>query len=489
MAGDDAATDGGMTAQHAAVPRGPYRVAPTDGTDKFNAIRIPLVPVACWRLGDPAFAFDSSFVGPAFAPELAKLAALVAANAGCPASIFAHADPVGSDDVNKTIGDRRAIAIYAALTRQPDKWEELYSNAVDGDTWGTPALQAMLATLKDASGISYYSGAIDGEYGPNTKDATKRFQGDAGLAADGQAGPATRKVLFGAYVDAVCSDPSGGRFTMKPEDFLGGGADSGGKMAMQGCSRFNPVVLLPTSEESAGSGARDADNASNRRVLLFLFRPRTTSMAEWPCPRVNESGDACKSQFWPDGDQRRQNGPNLRLYRETRDTMACRFYDRFARRSPCEGMGPVQISVALRDWGGELIKDAPYRIKAGSRSASGRAADGVATLTVGSVPETCTVEWGLASDGDIESGTPRFTRDIYLRYDTGADEQQAKLRLHNLGYPDDAPYEVNVFSFQQAAGIEATGTLDDATKQQLARVHGTLATDLESMTGGGDGTA
>src|SRR5450432_3163102 len=184
--------------------------------------------------------------------ELAKLAALVAANAGCPASIFAHADPVGSDDVNKTISDRRAIAIYAALTRQPDKWEELYSNAVDGDTWGTPALQAMLATLKDASGISYYSGAIDGEYGPNTKDATKRFQGDAGLAADGQAGPTTRKVLFGAYMDAVCSDPSGTRFTMKPEDFLGGGADPGGKMAMQGCSRFNPVVLLPSSHPRSG---------------------------------------------------------------------------------------------------------------------------------------------------------------------------------------------------------------------------------------------
>jgi hypothetical protein len=42
------------------------------------------------------------------------------------------------------------------------------------------------------------------------------------------------------------------------------------------------------------------------------------------------------------GDTRRKNGDTLKLYAETRDTMACRFYDRFARRSPCEGsrLGP-----------------------------------------------------------------------------------------------------------------------------------------------------
>ena len=44
------------------------------------------------------------------------------ANEGCPAAIFGHCDPAGSDTLNKTLGDRRAIAIYALVTRQPDLW-------------------------------------------------------------------------------------------------------------------------------------------------------------------------------------------------------------------------------------------------------------------------------------------------------------------------------------------------------------------------------
>jgi hypothetical protein len=68
----------------------------------------------------------------------------------------------------------------------------------------------------------------------------------------------------------------------------------------------------------------------------------------WPCPKVKESNAACKSAFWPDGDTRRKNGDELREYKTTRDTMACRFYDRFARRSPCEGAKQT-CSIVLLD--------------------------------------------------------------------------------------------------------------------------------------------
>src|ERR1019366_4558133 len=471
MAGDDAATGGGMTAQHAAVPRGPYRVAPTDGTEKFNAIRIPLVPVACWRLSDPAFAFDSSFVGPAFAPELAKLAALVAANAGCPASIFAHADPVGSDDVNKTISDRRAIAIYAALTRQPDKWEELYSDAVDGDTWGTRAVQTMLATLKDGSSSPYYEGAIDGVHGPNTTDATKRFQGDAGLNADGQAGPSTRKVLFGAYMDAVCADSSGARFTMKPEDFLGGGADPGGKMAMQGCSRFNPVVLLPSSEEDSTGGPRNADNAPNRRVLIFLFRPRKTEPAEWPCPRVKESAAACSGQFWPDGEQRRKNGEALRLYKDTRDTMACRFYDRFARRSPCEGKpaGLVPLNLRLLDVDRKPEEGVPCMLTVGSKTFSlVTDPDGLLRVRVPSdatagtlVIGAQTIVLAITALGAIDSVLGVQQRLNNLAYDLGGETGETTPKT-----------EAALKEFQADAGLEPTGQIDGPTCAALRMAYG-----------------
>ena len=73
-------------AQHATPARQPLNVAPTDGSSKFNTIRIPLIPVACWRLNDPAFAFDSSFVSPSFKNELSTLSRIVAANREVPGS-------------------------------------------------------------------------------------------------------------------------------------------------------------------------------------------------------------------------------------------------------------------------------------------------------------------------------------------------------------------------------------------------------------------
>jgi len=111
-------------------------------------------------------------------------------------------------------------------------------------------------------------------------------------------------------------------------------------MALQGCSRFNPVKLLPISVMNGDDqDARNAADAPNRRVIMFFFRKGVKiTKADWPCPPVKESTRACKAQFWHDGDQRRQNGDVERKYLDTHDTMACRFYDRFARRSPCEGM-------------------------------------------------------------------------------------------------------------------------------------------------------
>src|SRR5882672_7389063 len=119
MGASDFTSGGGMTARHPLAPAGSRRLVASTSMDGLNTIRIPLVPVACWRLNDPAFDFDSSFVLPRFRDEIVGtdarrgLAALLGDNTDCPAALFAHADPVGSDAVNKTISDRRAIAIYA----------------------------------------------------------------------------------------------------------------------------------------------------------------------------------------------------------------------------------------------------------------------------------------------------------------------------------------------------------------------------------------
>jgi hypothetical protein len=352
-----------MAAQHSAVAdRSALKVAPTHESSKFNAVRIPLVPVACWRLNDPAFEFDSSFASPKFRGELDVLRDILVANQDCPAALFGHCDPDGSDALNKTLGDRRAIAVYALLTHQPDLWEYLYDTPQVGDMWGTHMVQRMLNNIPDGQGNPYYAGSADGLYGPGTTDAVKRFQVDNGLSADGQAGPDTRKVLFGAYMDWLCTSDAATNSTspapyrMQPADFLGGaGSQPGGgdlpRMSLQSCGKLNPIVLLTNDEmNSADKATRHDADAPNRRVIMFLFQKGTkTDPSGWPCPKVKDPGDACSAAFWPDGDTRRKNEDAKRLYKETRDTMACRFYDRFARRSPCErGPKPMKVRWVLQ---------------------------------------------------------------------------------------------------------------------------------------------
>lgn len=55
---------------------------------------------------------------------------------------------------------------------------------------GTERLQARLQEL------GYYTGRVDGAYGPATKAAVRRFQQDHGLDADGISGPKTEAVLY-----------------------------------------------------------------------------------------------------------------------------------------------------------------------------------------------------------------------------------------------------------------------------------------------------
>ena len=300
---------------------------------------------------------------------LTTLSGIVSQNQGCPAAIFGHCDPAGRDALNKTLGDRRAIAVYALVTRQPDLWAYLYDNAEVGDKWDLRMVQAMLHKVRDANGQPYLAGDPTGVRDADTIDAVKRFQADAGLTSDGDPGSKTRKALYGAYMDWLCTptspaapsaDPSTqpARFQMQPTDFLGGvGAQPGDlpKMSLQSCGKFNPILLLTTDEmggEDTTDGAskvqRNIDDAPNRRVIMYLFPEGTkVDSTQWPCPKVKETNDACKAQFWPDGDTRRKNTDTQRAYKDTRDTMACRFYDRFARRSPCEGGKSLLFRLAV----------------------------------------------------------------------------------------------------------------------------------------------
>jgi hypothetical protein len=323
-------TTGGVAAEHIPLPLPEALVAPAHSGSEHNAFRSSIIPFACWRAHDLRFKFESSFVLPGIASEIVVLKEMMDRHtlpddSGQPKhkpalTIFGHADPTGSDDFNKSLSGRRAQAVYGMLIRKTDLWEDLYSNPLGNDKWEPEAIHTMQSTL--------------------------------GQPISDKPSHSARKALFKTYMDHVCSVPGDSgqpaSFELKPGDFLADGADAQGKGDYQGCGEFNPLRIFSEQEtqrfaDVKNKGERDEQNAPNRRVLIFLFRPGVRIKPEdWPCPRAKEGAAACKQRFWSDGEKRRTRRlPDARRdYEETFDTFACRFYDRLSNHSPCERIIP-----------------------------------------------------------------------------------------------------------------------------------------------------
>jgi hypothetical protein len=471
---------GGVSGPH---PEGAdeLRVAPNRPGGR-NTVRLQLLPIACWRLEDLRFDFDSSFVRPEAAAEMSDLASLRQAHAGAPASIFGHADPTGDDDYNKTLSGRRAKAVYALLVRDVAAWEQLYSNKFGGDDWGARSIQMMVRA------VGFDPGVIDGRIGGHTKAAVKDYQASKGdLAVDGDAGPKTRKALFADYMDTICRDASGQPFQLDPAaDFLAYGADPDLRGDVQGCGEFNPVLVFSRDEDQRFSKSdskveRNAENLPNRRVLIFLFPPGAKiKLGNWPCPAASDGPSQCTSHFWPNGTSRRSPGDTRRLYGQTRDTMACRFYDRMARRSPCE-VSRKAIRLRLLDSENDFIPHAPYRLTLGNGEVREGQADAQGWVVEQNVetPEQASVEWGYPPENGISDDERRkrwgrggpfdYALDVILRTEDGSsDEDRALVHLNNLGYPPERTLAENLLRFQREYQVwPADGELNDDTKKAL----------------------
>src|SRR5262245_26962130 len=89
-----------VSGTHPPVENTPHLVGP-NSTHHFNMLRAGLIPVACWRVDDFRFRFQSSFVLPGTAREFMHFASPLAKHPGASLSLFGHADPVGNDDYNK----------------------------------------------------------------------------------------------------------------------------------------------------------------------------------------------------------------------------------------------------------------------------------------------------------------------------------------------------------------------------------------------------
>jgi len=324
-------SDGGVTGTH--PPAEPFRLLVAPATaNEFNLVRFRIIPIACWRVEDIRFQFDSSFPLPDITAEMQALQRLRRRHPDAPLSIFGHADPVGNDDYNKTLSGRRATAIYGMLTRNTGLWNALFNQPFGGDKWGRQALETMFVTVSPGAG-----------------------QMPAGLEHD----PGQQRKLFSDYMDKLC----GPQLKLAKTEFLGRGADSLGKADYQGCGEFNPVLIFSQAkflefERDEDKSLRNAANAPNRRVMALLFRKGSrVDPARWPCPRATEGVADCKKRFFSDGEKRRTTRlPDKdRKFDDTEDTFACRFHQRITSGSPCR-----KLTSNVFRYGLELSKHLPW---------------------------------------------------------------------------------------------------------------------------------
>jgi hypothetical protein len=304
-----------------------------------------------------------------------------------------------------------------------------------------------------------------------------------------------RDELFRAYMDAICRRADGTPFTVDRSGFLGKGLDPGGKADYQGCSEFNPIFRFSAAQEQelspqARHSERDLRNAPNRRVLVFMFPAGMFAPAsDWPCPRATEGTSGCRAQFWPDGDKRRSARDRERTYEVDKDTFACAFYDRMARRSPCELVRKT-LRIRLLDPFGRPIGGAKYQLKIGdhdvrtgtaSQSAAPPPADGStppddgssAWLTEVNVLSPSECELSYASPDDPGASNPdRFPFRVTFKLNFQADDDEAlDKRLHNLGYEPATDRAAAVQAFQRDYHLPDTGELDEPTRTRLKTAH------------------
>jgi len=125
---------------------------------------------------------------------------------------------------------------------------------------------------------------------------------------------------------------------------------------------------------------------------------------------VKEGVADCKKQFWPDGNTRRQSADEDREYRITRNTMACRFYDKFARFSPCEGVVAALVRIRLFDKFAKPMQSVAFEADFAGVTEKGNAVGSFAVLHNVAVPGTVRIRWNKQA---ARKGAPATARLVF----------------------------------------------------------------------------
>lgn len=370
--------------------------------------------VFCGRLTGFLFDTDKCFLLPGAVSGIREVKRFYDEHPGLDVLVSGHADRAGAADYNLTLSSERAEAVQAFLLDQSEAWMSWYgASRPASKRWGTLEDQYMLAHL------GHYAGPVTGRSDVATKNAVAAFRAMEGLGAGGMDATARRNLVE--------------RYMKSPGTSL----PTGTHVAHHGCGEYHPA-------KATIDGAAAAEN---RRVEVYFFEGPVVPPPPARCP----AGGCSEYLAW---NKRVVETIDLDV---RRDLMA--------------------ISVTLRDRASGLIRKAPYRMRSGDLKCAGRATGAQATLHVPVSAERCLIEWGRETDPDIadDGKETAFRMELYLHYDLGSDEDQARMRLHNLGYLDSNPLDQMLRAFQFEHDLPETGTLDEVTRKALVDEHGKLA--------------
>jgi len=277
----------------------------------------------CREITATTFDFGRSFFRREGIPVLANLAEELQQDDGQVAWIFGHTDIAGGDLLNKRLSERRAKAIFAVLTHDFAKWDEMWRGTVNespwSERWGTREVQHMLNSLHCPDDNGEPLGE-DGDLGSKTRQAIKRFQRkdypdvpdeQADLPDNGNVDAATREQLFLAYAKLVARDPVE---TARIAQI--------GSAAFMGCGEFNPLSLSAHDRES-------------RRAVIFVFDPAAQPQSP-PC-QLGTVGP-CNGNLADPPPDPEGTGP---FYR-------CSFYQSIATCCPAAGGADLAHDVIVR---------------------------------------------------------------------------------------------------------------------------------------------
>ncbi|HEV8325550.1 MAG TPA: carboxypeptidase regulatory-like domain-containing protein [Myxococcota bacterium] len=226
----------------APIPLAPGGVQAAIGTPV--TIQIP-VRVFTVRLTGILFDTDKCFLLPPGLKSIRGFKQIWAAHPDIKVLVVGHADKAGAPDHNQKLSERRAEAIRSYLSDDQDGWLRFYSPGVPPTKlWGAHEDQEMLSHLGFADVRSY--------------------QESKGLAADGSAGPDTRRALITDYMNQDQAE--------KPPTV---------DVTTHGCGESHPE--FPTADGVA--------DERNRRVEIFLFEEAVTPAPVNPCPQPGGCGE------------------------------------------------------------------------------------------------------------------------------------------------------------------------------------------------------